>query len=141
MNWPRPRARPGQALPLGAVLITAVMMTASVAVAGGYVGLARHRLRVVADSAAHAGAQQIDVATVRGGGPLHLLPEQAAGAAWAVLAAEDLAKAASVAASPAGIEVTARRLVRLPPLARAMGLAPDGVALSATGRAAPRASR
>src|SRR5688500_1124123 len=110
--WLRPQARPGQALPLGAVLISAVMMTAAMAAAGGYVGLARHRLQVVADGAAHAGAQQIDVALVRSGGPPQLLPEQAAGAAWAVLAAEDLAEASSVAASPAGIEVTTRRLVR-----------------------------
>src|SRR5262245_20781267 len=95
-TWLRPRARPGQALPLGAVLIAAVLMTAAVAAAGGYVGLARHRLQVVADAAAHAGAQRIDVATVRSGGPVQLLPEQAAGAAWAVLAAEDLAEGASV---------------------------------------------
>lgn len=139
--WLRPRARPGQALPLGAVLITAVMLTAAVAAAGGYLGLARHRLQVVADTAAHAGAQQIDVALLRAGGPIQLRPAQAAGAAWAVLAAEDLADAASIAASPTGIEVTTRRTVRLPALARALGLAPDGVALSAVARAAPRANR
>ncbi len=140
-TWLRPQARPGQALPLGLVLITAVLMTAAVAAAGGYVGLTRYRLQVAADTAAHAGAQQIDVALVRVGGPVQLLPAQAAAAAQAVLVAEGLAAAASVSASPVAIEVTTRRVVQLPALARFVGLAPNGVALSASARSVPRANR
>lgn len=140
-SWLRPQARPGQAMPLGVVMLSAVMLTVAVAAAGGYVGLARYRLQVAADTAAHAGAQQIDITLIRAGGPVQLLPAQAAGAAWAVLAAEGLAEAAGISTSPTGIEVTTRRVVRLPALARFVGLAPDGLALSATARAAPRSNR
>jgi hypothetical protein len=128
-------------MPLGLVLLSAVMMMVAVAAAGGYVGLARYRLQVAADTAAHAGAQQIDVALIRAGGPVQLLPEQAAEAARAVLAAEGLDGAAGISASPAGIQVTTRRVVRLPTLARFVGLGPEGVALSASAHGVPRANR
>ena len=41
-------------MPLGVVMLSAVTMTVAVAAAGGYVGLARYRLQVAADTAISA---------------------------------------------------------------------------------------
>ena len=105
-------ARPGQALPLAALLLVGVLLVVGLAVDGGQLFLARRSLQATADAAAHAGAQQVDVAHFRATGQVRLDRAAATEAAAAVLREEGLADA-EVAAAPDRVEVLARTRVPL----------------------------
>ncbi|MCC6629017.1 MAG: pilus assembly protein [Chloroflexi bacterium] len=84
------RARPGQTLPLAALLLVMLLLVIGLAVDSGRLLLARRSLQASVDAAAHAGAQQIDVAHLRATGELRLDAAAAAAAARAMLAADGL---------------------------------------------------
>ncbi len=115
----RPTARAGQALPLAGMLLVILLLVAGLVVDAGHLLLARRSIQASADAAAHAGAQQIDVAYLRATGQVRLDATAATSTARALLAAEGLSDA-DVAAGTGQVEVVVRTsvpvtLVRLSP--------------------------
>jgi uncharacterized membrane protein len=132
------QARPGQALPLAALLLVGVLLVGGLAVDGGQLFLARRSLQAIADAAAYAGAQQVDVAHFRATRQVRLDRAAATEAAAAVLREAGLADA-EVAALPDRVEVLARSRVSLL-LMPLSGLAPDGLTVEAFAVVTPRAT-
>src|SRR5262245_11892362 len=103
-------SRLGQTTVAIAILLVVLLLLIGLAVDAGPLLLARRSLQAAVDAAAHAGAQQVDVAHLRATGQLRLDAAAAADAARAVLAAEGLGDA-DVAVGAAEVEVLARSSV------------------------------
>jgi hypothetical protein len=89
------------------VLAAAVMMFAGLVVDGGLALSAKVRAAGIAEEAARAGAQALDLDAFRGGGAVRLLPDQAAAAARAHLDQTGAAGAVTVADDTVTVTVTA----------------------------------
>ncbi len=132
------RARVGQALPLAALLLVAVLLVVGLAIDAGQVLLARRSLQAIVDSGAHAGAQQVDVAYFRTTQQVRLDRAAATAAATAVLQEEAVAEA-EVMVEAEGVEVLARTHVPVT-LMRLSGRVPERLAIEASAVVVPRAT-
>ena len=137
------RARPGQVMPLGVIMMLMVLLMIGLAVDAGRILLVRHRVQQGVDAAAHAGGQEIDLpALIANPHCIRLAPAAAATAAQAALAGEGLADGAGIQATPTFIAVSAGRSVPIT-LLRAVGVGPGSpipaaVEVRAQARVIPR---
>lgn len=127
----------GQVLALMAVLMIGIVAAVGLAVDAGLVFSARRKLQGVADAAATAGAQQIDVNVYRqsNGQVVQLDPSTAYSAAVARVQASPLVRSYTVRVTTGRVEVTVRgpaRLAFLPavlPIARSVQVGASAWAL------------
>ena len=103
-------ARAGQALPLAGVLLVILLLVAGLVADAGHLLLARRSIQASADAAAHAGAQQVDVAELRATGQVRIDGAAATSAARALLAAEGLGDA-DIVVDTGQVEVVVRTTV------------------------------
>lgn len=133
---PLASARPGQTTVALALLLVVLLLVIGLAVDAGQLLLARRSLQATVDAAAHAGAQQVDVAWLRTTGELRLDGAAATDAARAVLAAEGLGEV-EVLVGATQVEVLARSRVPLTLLRLAPEVG-DALAVEAAAVGVPR---
>lgn len=105
-------ARAGQTTVVLALLLVVLLLVIGLVVDAGQLLLTRRSLQATVDAAAHAGAQQVDLAWLRTTGKVRLDGAAATDAARAVLAAEGLGEV-EVAIGAVEVEVLARSRVPL----------------------------
>jgi hypothetical protein len=114
------------------VVAAAVVLFAGLLLDGGLALSAKTRAIGVAQEAARAGAQEIDLAAARAGGPLRLLPDRARAAAAGHLTSAGCAGTVDVAGNTVTVVVTVTRPTQLLGLA---GL--DSLTVTGRGSAHP----
>lgn len=122
----------GYATVFTAMLGAAVIVCAGLIVAAGVVFGAQERGYDIAQSAARAGAQELDLTVLRTDGQVRLDPDRATARARRFLT--DAGATGTATATPASITVTATTRQNTPMLA-AVGV--DAVTVTATGHANP----
>ncbi len=101
----------GQAIVLVAVMLLAMVALTGLVIEGGHVFVVRRDLQNVADSAALAAAQQLDVAAYRGSREIRLDPQAAERRAYQMAAHEMPSADVSIRSGTTSVTVTLRKKV------------------------------
>lgn len=121
-----------------AVIAVALVMVAGMAYDGGQIVAAQATARDLASSAARAGAQELDLDQLRGGGQALLDADRASAAAQAFLAQAGYRGETAVEGSAITVTVRVRQPMRILPLAdRTVTAIDTATAVDEPGRAGP----